>query len=206
MEWITETVRWVLESTNSTIIIRQHPAERFEASRSSDDYRRLLATTFPANDRVQFIAADDPVNTYELLKVVSVVIAYASTVGVEATALGKAVITPSKCYYANLGFVWAARTKSEYFELINRAIQDQCVVTAEMREDALCCYYLAQICNWIHSPFSPEAYGAWSERSLEQLNEEPSVRMTIDSLRENYPAALLIHRAKLRECGLPDAV
>src|SRR5262249_54831534 len=41
-DWIVETVRWVLSSTQSSIIVRQHPAERFEASRSSDDYRQLL--------------------------------------------------------------------------------------------------------------------------------------------------------------------
>jgi hypothetical protein len=205
-EWIFETVRWVLESTSYPVIVRQHPAERLPAVRSSDDYRKLLGERFPNEPRLHFIAADDPINTYELLQVVSVVAAYTSTVGVEAAALGKVVVTPSRSYYSQLGFVWNALTRDEYFDRLRAALEGECTVTQAMREDALCCYYLAQICNWIHTVFSPEAFTAWSALSLQQLNEEPGARLTVSCLSGNHPAALLNHQLKWQASRLAKAV
>jgi hypothetical protein len=203
-DWIFETVRWVLDSTDSPVIVRQHPAERLPSARSSDDYAKLLGERFPNQPRLHFIAAEDPVNTYELLKVVSVVVAYTSTVGVEAAALGKVVVTASRSYYSQLGFVWSATTREHYFELLRRATNGDCTVTPDMREDALCCYYLAQIRNWIRTVFSPEGFADWSVLSLKELEDDPGSRLIVNCLSRNYPAALLSHEAGwLAQRGMP---
>jgi hypothetical protein len=67
-----------------------------------------------------------------------------------------------------------------------------------MRDDAMCCYYLAQICNWIHTVFSPEAFADWSALPLQQLQADPGAHLTVDCLSRNYPAALLNHEARWR--------
>lgn len=192
--WILETVQWVVNHTDATIVVRQHPSERLEFASTTDDYGRLLQSHFGDQKRVLFIAADDAINTYELLTVVSTVIAYTSTVGVEAAALGKRVITPSSNYYSGLGFVWGAASRSEYFELINRSLSGELQLTSEMRNDAAYCYYVAQICNWIFSPFSPESYPLWSKESITSLSANSTVRVLISALQENVPAALINHR------------
>jgi hypothetical protein len=195
-KWILETVQWVIEHTDATIVVRQHPCERLEVASTTDDYGWILQQHFGTHKRVFFIAANDSINTYELLSVVSTVISYTSTVGVEAATLGKQVIVPSCSYYAGLGFVWAAASRSEYFDLISRSLAGELLITPAMRHDATYCYYVAQICNWIFSPFSPESYSQWSTESIASLCANPTVQVIVSALQENIPAAVINHRIK----------
>ena len=65
--WIVETVRYLLQATTAPVVVRQHPAERLEIARTSDDYRALLRREFGDEPRLCFIAADEAVNSYDLL-------------------------------------------------------------------------------------------------------------------------------------------
>ncbi|KAF0220664.1 MAG: capsule polysaccharide biosynthesis [Geobacteraceae bacterium] len=192
-QWIVETTRWLLDNTDAPVIIRQHPAERLQIARTSDDYHKLLTDNFGVTDRLHFIAADAPVNTYDLLNQVSTVIVYTSTIGVEAATFGKVVITPSTSYYSALGFVWNADSKETYFRHISNSVAQNYTVTPEMKDDAMCCYYLTQCCNWVFSPFNPEGYSDWSSYSLQELYEHKSVQFMIRSIQDNIPIALLNH-------------
>ena len=191
--WIVETVRWALDCTPHEIIVRQHPAERLENGRTSDDYRALLTREFGTHPRLRFVAAGDPVNTYDLLRSAAVVVAYTSTFGVEASALGNVVIVPSRCYYADLGFVWKADSRTLYFSLIEQAMGGELTVTQAMKDRALWCYYLAQVRNWIFSPFNPEGYNDWSKLTIEEIEKEPAVQVYLPSLIDNIPAAYTNH-------------
>lgn len=192
-QWIIETTRWLLDNTDAPVIIRQHPAERLKIARTTDNYHKLLTDNFGVTDRLHFIAADALVNTYDLLNLVSTVIVYTSTIGVEAAALGKVVITPSKSYYSALGFVWNADSKETYFRHISNSVALNYTVTPEMKDDAMCCYYLTQCCNWIFSPFNPEGFSDWSSYSLEKLYTLEAVQIALTSLQDNMPVALLNH-------------
>ncbi|MES3023184.1 MAG: hypothetical protein V4857_16590 [Pseudomonadota bacterium] len=196
-EWIVETARWVVEHTDATIVIRQHPSERLAVASTSDDYAALLRHHFGGHERVLFVHAADPVNTYELLTVVSTVVAYTSTIGVEAAALGNRVIVPSRSYYAGLGFVWSAAARAAYFSLIRQSVAGELVLTTQMRQDAMYCYYVTQICNWIFSPFSPESFELWSRESIAGLNADPTVGVLLEALAHDIPAALFNHRGRL---------
>lgn len=192
-QWIIETTRWILENTQCDVIVRQHPAERLEMARTSDDYRGLLTENFGENGRVHFVAADAKVNTYDLVESSSVVAVYTSTIGTEAAAQGKVVVTPSRSYYSQLGFVWKADTKAEYFSHLERAVNGEYVVSPEMRRDALLCFYLTQCCNWIATPFNPGDFPEWSKYELQTLYAQESVQLMLRSLTENVPSAFLNH-------------
>ena len=45
MEWITETVAWVLKNTDDTVVVRQHPIERHKAHAGNDGYAQVLQRT-----------------------------------------------------------------------------------------------------------------------------------------------------------------
>ena len=154
----------------------------------------MLFRSFVAHDRLIFIAANDPVNTYELLSVVTTVIAHTSTIGVEATALGKPVIVASHCYYAELGFVWAATSRDTYFDLIRRSQAGELALTPAMRKNAYYCYYLTQVCNWVFTPFNPVNDAFWIKESIASLNVSPSVQTIVTALQENIPVALINHQ------------
>ncbi|MDA8100063.1 MAG: hypothetical protein M0042_10585 [Nitrospiraceae bacterium] len=196
-EWILETTTWLLANTGKTVIIRQHPAERKAIARSSDDYGKLLADHFGADRRVKFIAAADPVNTYSLLERISAVIVHTTTLGVEAAALKKVVITPSHPYYADLGFVWNASTKEQYFALLRSAMDGKLHPDNARADMAWICYYLTQCCNWFPSDFSPESFETWSAFDPQVLFETPSVQSLLHAVDCNVPISIVQHDNKV---------
>jgi hypothetical protein len=198
-EWILETVRLALDKTSAQVIVRQHPAERFETGRSTDDYAELLRINFGSNPRVTFIAAADPVNSYDLLERVSVVVVYTSTIGVEAAAKGNVVLTASSSYYSGMGFVWAASELSAYQNCLIDAAAARYAVTDQMKDDALLCYYITQCCNWVASPLSPEGYDDWIRFSFSDLAAQPGVNLTFSAVSDNVPVSFLMHLEKVKE-------
>ena len=198
MEWILETVRSALDKTSAQVIVRQHPAERFESGRSTDDYAELLRSNFGSNPRVTFIAAADSVNSYDLLEKVSVVVVYTSTIGVEAAAKGRVVLSASSSYYSEMGFVWAASEFSAYQNCLIDAAAARYTVTDQMKDDALLCYYITQCCNWVASPLSPEGYDDWIQFSFSDLVSQPSVNLTFSAVHDNVPVSFLMHLEKVK--------
>ena len=193
VEWVLETVRLVLDKTSAHVIVRQHPAERFESARSTDDYAELLRNRFGNNSRVTFVAAADPVNSYDLLEKACVVVVFTSTIGVEAAAQGKIVLTASSSYYSGLGFVWSASELSTYEKSLLDSAAGRYSVTDEMKEDALLCYYLTQCCNWVASPLSPEGYDDWIQFSFPDLVAQAGVQLTFSAVYDSVPVSFLKH-------------
>lgn len=200
-QWIVETVRHVLEHTSAKVIVRQHPVERLPMGWTSDDYRALLQRHFGDEPRLHFIAAADSINSYELLARVAVVVTYTSTIGIEAAALGKPVVAPSRAYYAGLGFVWQAHDLQQYQALLQAGAAGQLQVSRQMRDDAHLCYYLTQCCNWFFSPFSPGDFHDWSRLGLARLQADAKVQVAITALTEGIPLATLNHRQRLADAA-----
>lgn len=196
-DWIVQTVGHLLAHSEVPVLVRQHPVERLSIARSVDDTRALLRQHFGDHPRLYFIAAEDPVNSYDLMEQVVAVVVYTSTVGVEATARGKLVITESKSYYADLGFVVKADTAQAYFGLLDDAVAGRRTVTQVMREDALCCYYITQCCNWMQTSFTVPDFHAWSRRPFAELAHDETVDTVITSVVTNTPVSLLNHRRRL---------
>jgi hypothetical protein len=192
-QWIVETVRILLDHTDAPVIVRQHPAERLDFARTSDDYGALLQRHFGTHPRLRFIAATEPVNSYALLDQVAAVVVYTSTIGIEAAAYGRPVVTPSNSYYSGLGFVWRAGSVEEYKDVLRRGAAGKLDVTDAMRRDASVCYYLTQCCNWVFTQFNPADFVKWSQRDFAALHADPKVRGILHTLRENVPAAYLNH-------------
>ena len=94
-QWIVETVKYLLEHTEAPVVVRQHPAERLEIARTTDDYGALLQRNFGSHQRLHFVAADAPVNSYDLLERAAAVVVYTSTIGIETAGHRKPVITAS---------------------------------------------------------------------------------------------------------------
>jgi len=191
--WIVETTRFLLENTSLTVIVRQHPAERLAYAMSTDDYSGLLNRAFGEHPRLHFIAADEKINSYDLLDRVAAVVVYTSTIGVEAAAYGKPVITPSNSYYSGLGFVYRAARLPEYQDHLLSVAAGTLQVSPEMQEDAMLCYYVTQVCNFVFSPFNPAEFDKWGRIGLNQLQSDPKVQGVIHALEANIPIAILNH-------------
>jgi hypothetical protein len=197
MEWLLETVAWVLENTQGRVVVRRHPAERFKHLASKDDYAGALTRRFGANERVRYIPAEAEVNTYDLIEQAKVVVPYVSTVGIEAAALGKPVITEGASCYSGLGFVWSAQTAEEYFALLRQALAGELMVSTEKQEAAWRCYYLTQCCNWLHTIFTPQAsdFEKWVLSAPDELMASPEVTNTLTAIDCNIPLSIINHNA-----------
>lgn len=196
-QWIIETSKYLLDQTSATVVVRQHPVERLKIASTSDDYRSLLVKQFGNHPRIRFIAANDPVNSYDLLERVAMVVVHTSTFGIEAAAHGKVVITTSNSYYSDMDFVQKANEKMRYFEVLSNALTGEYAVTPTMRHNALCCYYLTQCCNWLVTPFNVPNYKEWSSENMNQLIERGDVKMILQALEQNIPIAFLNHLVRL---------
>lgn len=198
-EWIIKTVRYVLEQTSTNVIVRQHPVERLQLGWTSDDYRALLQRHFGDEPRLHFIAAADSINSYALLARVGMVVTYTSTIGIEAAAHGKPVVSPSRAYYAGLGFVWKAGDLASYQALLLAGAAGQLRVSPQMRADAHLCYYLTQCCNWFPSPFNPSDFADWSSIGLDELHADAKINVAMTALASGTPLANLNHQQKFAE-------
>jgi hypothetical protein len=202
-EWIVATVRYLLDNTTVPVIVRQHPAERLDIARTSDDYADLLAKNFGTHERLHFIAAGQAINSYDLMEQVAAVITHTSTIGLEAAANGKPVITASRAYYAGLGFVWKAHTEQDYEGFLADAAAGRLQVTPAMAADALACYYLTQCCNWVYTPFTVPDFDTWINTGIVDLIAQESVQRVVQAVDQNIPAAILNHRARVAQ-ELPE--
>lgn len=194
-EWLVETVRHLLEHTKTAVVVRQHPAERLEFARTTDDYAHLLKSNFGDHPRLRFVAAAEPVNSYDLLDQVSAVVVYTSTIGVEAAIRGLPVVTESNSYYADLGFVWKAADRETYRTLLTDMAAGALSVTPRMSDAARLCYYLTQCRNFMFTPLNPAGFAQWTAVGLDNLRQDDKVKIMLRCLEDNVPMPYLNHRA-----------
>jgi hypothetical protein len=140
-EWMRALVNWAQSHPDTSIVFRQHPCEKIPAYRSKEDYSWISERSSP---NIRFIAAEDSVNTYDLLASCRVVLPYSSRVGIEGGVFGKSVVLAAHAYYENMAFVQVASSKEEYFDLIVASLKGPPVQTFEERCSAYAAYYVAE--------------------------------------------------------------
>lgn len=198
-DWLVGTVRHLLATTERPIIVRQHPVERLPIFASSDDYGSLLAAEFPNEEKLHFISASEPINSYALLDSIVAVVAHSSTFAMESVVHGVPVVTGSASYYSELGFVEYSGDRETYHRLLEKAGRGELEVAAEQREDAKLCYYITQCCNWVFCDFNPANYPGWIEHPLDHWYRQPEVSRMVHAINTGVPIAVLNHDERLRQ-------
>lgn len=115
-EWIVHTIAWFARRPDRRLVIRVHPAEvrvPFKASRDRVVDRVAAAVaTLPENVRV--VGPEEPLDSYELLRRSSVVLTYASTIGLEAAVTRVPTVVAGRTHYRNRGFTLDPVNPAEY--------------------------------------------------------------------------------------------
>jgi hypothetical protein len=204
-DWITALVKWVATEPAARLCIRQHPAERNKVTASTDDVGALVRQINTAGERVRFVAAEDPVNSYDLLTTARVVLPFTSTLGMEAPMLGIPVVTSAKNYYETFRFASRAESAEHYFQLIAQAIHGELTVTPEASEDAALVYYLTQHCNFLLTVFTAEAteFLEWAKLSPAELWSRPDTLDLKRAIHTGEPISSIRFTRSLAES--PDA-
>lgn len=92
-----------------TFVVRSHPHKRRKAREDVRDWHMAVAAAQPDMHLDEF----SDVDSYALMQQADVVVTYGSTTGVEAAALGRAVIVMGPSAYDELGCAVRPRTQAE---------------------------------------------------------------------------------------------
>jgi len=192
MDWILDSIEWVLDNTEKNIIIRQHPVEKDRHLNNTDSYTEKIQTRFGDSDRILFINAKDEINTYDLIENALCVLGFSSAIVVESVMLGKPAIIVSNTYYANSGIVYNANSKKEYYMYLKKSYRNELIVTQEMKDRASVSNYITQECNYFLTEFTPvrNNFHKWSRLTLEELERG---YLPLQAILKNTPLPILKH-------------
>jgi hypothetical protein len=122
-EWITRTVQFFANRTGVQLVIRVHPGEKLvpQAKSMGTVVREALPET-PSH--IHLIGALDNVNTYDLIEIANLGLAYTTTVGVETAMNGIPVISCGDTHYRGRGFTIDPNSWDEYFSKLENVLSD----------------------------------------------------------------------------------
>ena len=144
-DWL-ESLKVVFENNNDVnFVTRPHPGENRKIKRPytvTDWYNEKIHNIYP---NVSLLNNVRNSSSYNLIKQSDLILVYNSTIGIEATILGKKVIVSAKSHYSNLGFVMSP-SREEYFKKLNESLGSSNFKIDDSLIDLPKNYYY-QLCN-----------------------------------------------------------
>ncbi|MHB8643763.1 MAG: hypothetical protein ACYDA3_12860 [Gaiellaceae bacterium] len=136
-DWIVETIRLFALRPEWDLVVRAHPWERKQTGIVTVE--EVLADAFselPGN--VHLVRPTDPVNTYSLMALADIGIAYVSTAGLELAVRGIPVVTAGSPHFARKGFTFDPPTRPDYDRVVGELLDDPQRLDARRIELAWC--------------------------------------------------------------------
>jgi hypothetical protein len=121
-EWITKTVQHFASRPDVQLLVRVHPGERLMKGPSSLDVIKAALPVMPEN--IKLIGPLEKVNTYDLMEIAGLGLAYTTTVGMEMAMRGVPVILAGQTHYRGRGFTYDPTSWDEYFVTADRLLAD----------------------------------------------------------------------------------
>jgi hypothetical protein len=122
-EWITKTVQYFAKRTDVQMVIRVHPGEKLvPQAKSMGTVVKEALPELP--NHIHVIGALDKINTYDLIEIANVGLAYTTTVGLETAMNGRPVISCGQTHYRARGFTLDPNTWDEYYATLEKVLSD----------------------------------------------------------------------------------
>jgi hypothetical protein len=122
-EWITRTVQYFAKRTDVQLVIRVHPGEKLvPQARSMGTVVREALPEIP--NHIHVIGALDKINTYDLIEISDLGLAYTTTVGLETAMNGTPVISCGHTHYRGRGFTIDPNSWDEYFAALDTMLDN----------------------------------------------------------------------------------
>jgi hypothetical protein len=120
--WLRRTVAYFAERRDMQFVLRVHPGERNLDGPSVADLVHLQFAQLPQNFRV--VAAEDAINTYDLIEIADLGLVYTTTVGLEMAMNGLPAIVAGRTHYRGKGFTNDPESWEEYFSVLDTCLKD----------------------------------------------------------------------------------
>lgn len=122
-DWLQRTVRFFRNLENVQLVVRIHPGERYTQGPSvAEVVRDALGASLPAH--IHLVAADAPLNTYDLLEIADAGLVYTTTVGMEMAMSGVPAVVAGQTHYRGRGFTLDPQSWQEYEQTIAGILAD----------------------------------------------------------------------------------
>jgi hypothetical protein len=122
-EWLARTLQHFIDRDEIQLLIRIHPSEaRFPTGTSMTEVVRETLPQLP--EHMRLIAAEDPINTYDLVEIAALGIVYTTTVGLEMSLSGVPVVVTGFTHYRGKGFTLDPQSWEDYFQIIERVLRE----------------------------------------------------------------------------------
>lgn len=119
--WLDVVLEAIKTHPEILFVIRAHPDELRPGKESRETVAQWVETNAVENlPNVIFIASDKYVSSYELIQHAKFVMVYNSTVGLEASILGKPVLCAGKARYTQIPTVFFPSSKTEYIKQLDK--------------------------------------------------------------------------------------
>ncbi|PWH12216.1 MAG: hypothetical protein DDG60_14330 [Anaerolineae bacterium] len=116
-EWIEKTVQYLAQRPQAQLVVRIHPGERLMKGPSMVSVIERALPERP--EHIHVIGPHEKVNTYDLMEIAALGLAYTTTVGMEMAMRSVPVIVAGQTHYRGRGFTYDPSTYTEYFEMLN---------------------------------------------------------------------------------------
>jgi len=125
-DWLRSVVDFAREHPETLFIVRAHPDELRPGKESQETVEEHLAVS-GGNElpNLVFLGPRRYVSSYDLIRRAKLVMVYNSTIGLEATLLGKVVLCGGKARYTSYPTAYLPDTIEEYFSLAEQFMGDE---------------------------------------------------------------------------------
>jgi hypothetical protein len=134
-EWITKTVQYFAKRTDVQLVIRVHPGEKLVPQAKS--MGTVVCEALPElPSHIHVIGALDKINTYDLIEIADVGLAYTTTVGLETAMNGRPIISCGETHYRGRGFTLDPNSWDEYYTTLENVLAD--IPAHQLNENRAC--------------------------------------------------------------------
>jgi hypothetical protein len=118
--WLDELGQIIQSRPDTFFVIRAHPDEDRPGKESRENvedwFNRSRIWDFP---NVRFFPPSEYINSYDLIRRAKIVLVYNSSIGLEASIMGAAVLCAGRARYTQLPTTFFPSTRKEYMDQLN---------------------------------------------------------------------------------------
>lgn len=140
--WLKETIDFFKKHNDLKLIVRVHPAEITSPNKSRESMTEYLSSldilSYP---NITVIGPSEPTSTYDLIDKAKVVLIYNTKTGIEASYLGKPVITAGEAWIKGKGISYDAYSPREYEKYLTWFINPRNMTRSQKRNAVKYAYH-----------------------------------------------------------------
>lgn len=131
-EWLDDVLQVIRANPETLFVIRAHPDELRPGKESRESVVEWAAANSLTDlPNVYFINSTDYFSSYELIQLSKFVMVYNSTIGLEASILGKPVLCAGKARFTQVNTVFFPESRTKFLEALDQFLEAAEVIAPE---------------------------------------------------------------------------